>query len=199
LYHGTLRNTEDEFCSELENSTRDFLDYISVGNLDAALSMLHELGKVNEANTLFEEFTEKRKNFVREFNESTSSDRAKFEPLQDAMEKNAIEEAEDNRGIGDVVDSAVSDDFIMQADRKRLADFSAQDFVDYFTSTDQSHLTSKMRFIRDQSIRGSDDFDKKIYRAISQAAEIVAAQNRLNKFRMESMGLVERQAPNDKT
>lgn len=190
FYHGTLKNTEKEFCDGLVRTTNAFMDYIQLHQIDGVLVRLSVLDRKKDADSLLDEFRSKRPEVFEHYDASSLINPIEFDSLLEALEEGAEISAIDNRPLSEVINSAVEKNYIRLADRQRLAQFSAQDFVNHFTSNDQDHLTTTIRKLAKLSTQ-DDEFDTKIHDSIMEAASIIAGQSRLNRMRMESMGLVE--------
>ncbi len=193
-FHGTLRNTEKEFCAALELATKEYMEFIPVHQLDGALNILVLLGRDSIAELLLNDFFRLRGESLKHFDGSS----ALMQPIKYGKLDQALREAEhaasiDQRSIGEVIESALAADFPGTADRKRLAQFSRQEFVEYFSNNDQERLTSKIHLLGNQAakITNPDEDDIKIQTTVREAAAEIASQHRLNRLRMETMGLIE--------
>jgi hypothetical protein len=101
--------------------------------------------------------------------------------------------AVDDRPIAAVITSAVEEDLIQPRDRKRLADFTENDFFNYFSSTDSPRLTLQLKkLVLGTSTRGGgDEYDKAINPILWKVAQRLARSgNSLNHHRIEAMGLL---------
>ena len=189
-FHGTLRNTEEDFARDLADATRRYIEKIPVGQLDASLSMLCEIGQQDTSNELFELYMQARSHVLRDFDHSTLTEPIRFAPLKEAIAEAQRRAATDDRTIGEVIESAIGDDFMRRQDRDRLAEFSADDFVNHFTANDQPHLLGVMREIAKLTAHQQDESDQRVHANILEAARIIAGTSRLNHLRMRTMGLV---------
>ncbi len=189
-FHGTLRDTDDDFARDLVEATRNYIDKIPVGQLDASLNMLCEIGRQETANELFDLYMQARPHILEHFDLSTLTQPIRFAPLQEAIDEAQRRAATDDRSIGEVIKSAIKDDFMHREDRERLAEFSAQDLVDYFSANDQPHLLGVMREIAKLTAHQQDESDRRVHANIQAAAKIIAGTSRLNHLRMRTMGFV---------
>lgn len=192
-YHGTLRNTEDEFCEGLATSTRDYMKFIPVNQIDSVLNILSRLGRGEVASQLFEQFLAERAESLRGFRRSDLIEPIRYKKLGDVLDEIQKNANVDRRSIGQVIADAADDDFLSSNDRSRLAQFSKQDFMEYFLNADQERITSIIRELARQAARfaNPDADDLKIQTTVREAVVEIASQHRLNRLRMESMGLIE--------
>ncbi len=186
FYHGTLKNTEKEFCDGLVRTANAYMDNIKLSQIDEVLVVLSKLERHKDVDELLQEFRSKRPEVFEHYNKSSRINRIEFDSLRKALEEGAERAAIDNRSLHEVINSVVEKGYIHLADRKYLAKLSAQYFVNYFTSNDQDSLTTTMRELANMSAQG--DCDKKINESILEAASIIAGQFPLNRMRMEAMG-----------
>lgn len=189
-FHGTLRDTTDDFARDLVEATRNYIDSIPVGQLDASLNMLCEIGRQETANELFDLYLQAHPHVLEHFDRSTLTEPIRFTPLQEAIDEAQRRAATDDRSIREVIESAIKDDFMHRKDRDRLAEFSVQDLVDYFATNDQPHLLGVMREIAKLTAHQQDESDRRVHSNIKEAAKIIAGTSRLNHLRMRTMGLV---------
>ena len=84
------------------------------------------------------------------------------------------------------MESAFANRFIDSNDGARLAEFSVEDFVTYLLTHDQPKLTSKSGVL-------AKDSHSKVRALALGAAKEIAATSRLNRKRMEGMGLLPKQ------
>ena len=189
-FHGTLANTEDEFCTALVEATESYIELISLVELDSSLSVLSDLERVDEAHRLFELYREKQPGVLDQVERSGTLGQVRFEPLRVVID--AVEQAAsvDERSLGGVIESAMSDEFVRHADREALAKFSAQDYVDYFIANDRPHLTGVMRHLARQTANRQDESDRLVHAAVTDAANTIAGMSRLNRLRMSYMELI---------
>ena len=190
FFHGTLRETEDEFCRELIIATEQCFDFISLRELDSTLSTLSDLNRNDDALGLFKRFITSRPSAFKDPDHESMTMDIRFEPIKEALDEAGRELKADNRSLGEIIHSATSGEFMYQGDRDALARFSAEDFVTYFSENDLKHLTGIMRRIHRQTRRRGDDIDKKINSSIVRAATIIADRSPINKLRMQHMGLL---------
>lgn len=186
-FHGTLRNTEKELA------TKKYMDFIPVHQLDGALNILALLGRDSIAELLLNDFFRLRGESLKHFDRSALMWPIKYGKLEEVLRKAEHAASIDQRSIGEVIESALAGEFPGTADRKRLAQFSRQEFVEYFSNNDQEHLSSKIRQLGNQAakITNPDEDDIKIQTTVREAAAEIASQHRLNRLRMEAMGLIE--------
>ena len=192
-FHGTLRNTEEEFCAALASAAKEYIEFIPVNQLDAALSMLTRLGRGSIAELLLNDFLRLRGESLKHFDRSALMQPIKYEKLDEALREAEHAASIDQRSIGEVIESALANDFPGTVDRKRLAEFSREEFVEYFSNNDQERLTPKIRQLGNQAAKltNPDEDDIKIQTTVREAAAEIASQHRLNRLRMEAMGLIE--------
>lgn len=128
-YHGTLRNTEEEFCAALASATKEYMEFISVNRLDEALSVLTRLGRDSAAELLLNDFLRIRGESLKHFQRWDLTGPVKYRKLDEALQEREHATSIDQRSIGDVVESALASNSPGIADRKRLAQFTTQEFV----------------------------------------------------------------------
>lgn len=186
LYHSSFQDNEPAFAKELLSITTEFLPSISVGQLDEALVKLCDLDHGDEAGELFERFFELRSDSL---GGETLIEPIRYDRLRDAIADANARARTDNRTLQETIDSAIERDFIVSADRSRLAQFSVDQFVDYFSSTTRPHLTGILRHLVRQTAQRSDDTERQVHECLSEVVRILAGQSRINKLRLKSMGL----------
>ena len=189
-FHGTLANNEDEFCTALVEATEAYIELISLVELDSSLSVLSDLDRVDEAHHLFELYREKQPEVLEQVERSGTLGQVRFGPLREAVDEAEQAGSVDERSLGEVIESALSDEFVRRADREALAKFSAQDYVDYFIANDQPHLTGVMRHLARQTANQQDESDRLVHAAVTDAANTIAGMSQLNRLRMSYMGLI---------
>ena len=191
LYHGTLQDNEIEFGDQLLAATEAFLPRMGLNQLDTALIMLSKLDRKSDADKLFDRFMEIRGGEISEMYRESMMEPLKFAKLRMAVDDTNKQSAIDMRSLHETIEAAIGENFIRDAERRRLCEFSVEEFVDYFTSTDRDHLTGLLRHIRDYTAQSSDEAGRKVHQTIMEVARIIAGQSRLNRLRMESMGFTD--------
>ena len=189
-YHKTLSDNESVFVEKLIEATNQYMHVMPIDKFDVVLVTLRRLNRDTEADALMKEYVSKRQETINRY-DRTSYLSYPEDPQLLAIIKEAERIASiDNRQIEEVIESASKEnDFIDAKDRERLAQFSAEEFVSYFTSNDMPHLTSTIRHLA-KLTRSTDAVDTEINQKLKQAAEIIANQNTMNRMRMESMGMI---------
>lgn len=192
LYHGTLENNEAEFCGKLIETTTDFISQIPIGNLDTTLHMLNKLGKVNEASQIFNKFVSIRMDDIKKYDRQYQSEELKYEELVALIKKYEMEASVDSRNIPELVEKIIEDDLLSRDDRKRFSEFSEDELFDFFMNYRQESMTSILRKLGKiaSGINNPDEYDQIIENKIRNVTRRIAETSVLNKFRMESMGLV---------
>jgi hypothetical protein len=193
LFHGTLQDNEDELRQELIRATRQYLPSIGIGQLDGSLSMLERLGHDREARALLDEYRSLRLDSLAQFDRRDLSERVRYGPLDAMLTESQTAGSVDTRGVGQVVQSALEGDLTSRRDRERLGQFSAEDFERYFLSAEHEGLTAEMRELGNAANRigNPDELDRRIQGNIRAAAARIAGTSRINRLRMEAMGLVD--------
>jgi hypothetical protein len=189
LFHGTLADTEHEFCEAVSAATLDAIGRISLHHVDAVLQVLDELGHVDKVAKLLERVREVRPQVPTAQQEWPHIGHRDLRTFIDEQRGTGV----DNRTIGAVISEAIKagEAFIAAHDRERLAAFSPQDYLEYFLNTPQPHLTSIIRHLyRATAIQNPDGFDRKMRDDLKVVCQTLARMNKINYVRMRNMGLL---------
>lgn len=193
LFHGTLQENEDEFCNELIRATRQYLPTIGMGQLDGTLSMLERMGRDHEARALLDEYRVLRSESLAPFDRGDLMEPIRYAPLDALLTAAEAAGSVDARGIDEVIRSALEGDLTSRRDRERLSQFSVDEFEAYFLSAEHEGLTSAIRELGNAANRigNPDDLDRRVQERVRAAAVRIAGTSRINRLRMEAMGLVD--------
>lgn len=192
-YHGTLTDNSDALCDAIEAALKPYMPHIPPGELDFALFVLSKLGREHKALEYFEEFKRTRGRVFEELDEESMPNvTLSYRKLKAYFDQIVRRKRSDSRTMEEVLASANKDGFISQRDGNRLAQFSANDFVTYFVAHDQPKLTSKLR----ELTRSGND---RLQQTAFAAAKKISSMNKLNRMRMEGMGLVPVRSRSKKT
>jgi len=178
LYHGTLSDNEGEFCEQLIIATHDFLPFIPISSLDAALEKLAQFNRADSGQRLLNQFIQLRGHTFMPSTRDSLVSPIKYPQLKEFVEK-ASALIDDDRPLGDVITEFTENRFLSQRNKERLNHFSKDELVEYFTTTDMPTLTSTLRSLQREGLE-----------IIYGVAEDISEINRMNYRRMESMGLL---------
>ncbi len=187
LYHGTFDDNEEDFVRALIAATEQILERIGLSSLDSALHTLLRLGRQDEAKALFDKFVELRPGDGWAVDQESLHRQPKYEPLQQLVVERAAKSKVDSRSFEETVDSAFGDDYLSDADLRRLAQFNSSDFINYFQNSNQPSITSKLRHLFRNSQNRRDDAGQTLNALVRETAETLAKLNRMNRLRIESM------------
>ena len=192
FFHGTMRDTTEEFCDNLIQEVNNYMPYIPLNELDGALVALDKFGRGQEANELLQRFVRDRSEVIENYDPDRYITRQEYAPLTEVLFRQI--NRPDERTLEQVMESALSStsDFLKQEDRRRLADFSADDLYNYFCTHDCDRLLPKIRDLFKMTRQG-DEHEQRVHRNIAQVARRFAQETELGRFRMESMNLIPRE------
>jgi len=196
-FHGTFDDNEAEFCRDLVKATRGYMPSISIAGLGGSLHMLSRLDRDDDARALLAEFKQLRGDAIVSFDRADLIEPIQYAPLRAMLAEAEHTAAIDNRAIDEAIKSALDGDLTSRRDRERLAQFSAEEFERYFLSTEQEGLTIALRELGNAANRfaNPDEIDRKIQETTRAVAASIAGKSRINRLRMEAMGLVEKDGP----
>ena len=187
-FHGTLEDREAEFCDAIFAAAKDGMKHISLGNIDAVLVKLELFDCGEQAQLLLEQLRREQPPAIEKFEDLWGP--LKHPGLRTLVEQTKARASEDNRSLAEMLEN-LPGDFLQLRDRQRLAQFEPEQYLAYFTATPIGRVTGRMRhLVQLASVGGGDEFDAKILRDMTEVVRAVAATNRINRARMESMGLL---------
>ncbi len=145
------------------------------------------LGQPQRALHLFDEFKALR---GVEFEKLDSSSRPHHEPIYGPLKswfEMYSDDQRDTRTLEEVMETAFDDGMVRHQDAERIAEFSSDDLVLYFSTHDQASLTTKIKEL-------SKAPNMRLRDIALETAETIAATSELNRFRMQGMGLLKADA-----
>jgi hypothetical protein len=186
-YHGTVKNNATQLINEFESALRGYMEFVPPGELDSVLHLIATLGQPQRALQLFDEFKALR---GVEFEKLDSSSRPHHEPIYGPLKswfEMYSDDQRDTRTLEKVMETAFDDGMVRHQDAERIAEFSSDDLVLYFSTHDQASLTTKIKEL-------SKAPNMRLRDIALETAEKIAATSELNRFRMQGMGLLKADA-----
>jgi len=190
-FHGTLVENETEFCDQLITATREYLEHIALESLDITLMSLIRLGRKEDADRLFEEFKTVRSGDIQSKESSAFGEKLDHKELVAFVDKERNKNTKDTRDVSQVLRECDMR-LLSQKDRKRLAEFSKEEYIDYFMSHSKEGLVKEMYQLGRAAdrITNPDEELLKIKGIMQSVAKEIADMSELNKMRMERTGLL---------
>ncbi|MFT5451609.1 MAG: hypothetical protein ACI9N9_001095 [Enterobacterales bacterium] len=179
LYHGTLKDNAEEFCSALIEVTSEYMAIIPISSLDSALSVLSKLGKEESASKLLDKYISDHGEKITGRATDFLISPLKYTPLINFFDEIKKNEIRDTRSIGEVFVKIRDGGHVSEMERKRLEEFSAQELASFAMDSDMPHLTSLIQMLKKYNVAN-----------IGEVIEIIAESSEMSKMRMMGMGLI---------
>ena len=188
LYTKTLRPNEDEVVKALHEAHIAAIEDVSTGSVSRVVWMMRQLGHESEADDLTEKFLN-RSTPVGTYSDYPFAEMVIDEKFRERWREQSEKEAVDERDIETTIRSFYSEKSSTIDDIKRLSDFSADEYYDWFKSTDHTSVLSIAKALARIEYRLPTLVEEtnRVEARVRLALERIAGEDRINNVRLRSL------------
>jgi hypothetical protein len=188
LYTKTLRPNEDEVVKALHEAHIAAIEDVSTGSVSQAAWVMRQLGHEAEADDLTEKFLN-RSTPVATYSDYPFAEMVIDAKFRERWKEQSEKEAVDERGIDTTIRSFCTEKSSAIDDIKRLSEFSADEYYEWFKTTDHpSVLTIAKALARIQyRLPTLVEETNRVEAQVRVALERIAGEDRINTVRLRSL------------
>ncbi len=189
-YHQSFANNVDDVATSIFEACMEGVHVLTPMNLNAAVTLLKELGKGEEASTLIDHYFSQRAgdDVITSFDDYAFAQDVTDGELQSRFRETAKREV-NGRNARDVLEEMQTNSW-SGSDEVTLSETSVAEYYEIFKSTEGELLPRIVRrALRFRQISNQNEYQKKINAAVEEALKQIAAESPLNKLRVRKFGI----------
>jgi hypothetical protein len=190
LYNNSFSNNEDEFVKELLFQFQKNLEFIELTRADNSISILRDLGKETEAESLIDKYVEAHsETFIPIFEQTIFYSHIKDENLRKKIAE-VIDNYDYKFEFGELIRRIALKNYPEYQEVKFLASHSADEYFTFFKSVNSKDLyyfvQGCLRLGEFNDTTGCSEYSRTIVANVKEALTKISSESNINKLRVSS-------------